>query len=550
MASTQANVIDLLHAIDEDPSDKDARHELKPRLLDPEHLTHDKELGSAVEEFLQGRLPEAQPVPPKDQLTWANCIDQQRCYPYDIRKPTSLDDLVQAVRDGIQGKHHVRAVGSGHSFSDVAPTDGILLDPHGMKSVLPMESATLKNPGSPSHLFRVESGIMIKDLNAALWQAGLALANMGAYDGQTLAGAISTGTHGTGITLGPIASSVRSLVLVAGDATVYQIEPASGITDASKFAPGPHNVVLKQDDAWFRTALVSMGCTGLVYSYTLAVDPAFFLRETRTLDTWENLRGQLPHGAASPIVTGPRHFEIDLNPYPVDGQHLAVVTVREPDSATTASGTRGWQNWLSGMLAACPFAGRFLVGFLNHLAVLSPYIIDSALRTLPDSGYVDRSYAVMNIGKVDEARAYALELSLRADDSLVAQVDAVLRVLGDATRKGWYMAGPVALRFVAPAEAYLAPQEGRPTCMVEFDMLDGVTHGPELLEMVKQEIAKTGSGVRVHWGLDYLDTVTAKEVPEMYAQFPKWKGVYDELNKTGVFDSRLTDRLGISMGWK
>ena len=552
MAPSESDILDLLRTIHEHPNKIEARHELKPRLVDPERLENDKELGAAVEEFLQGRVPPPGPPPPQDRLTWANCIDQQRCYPYDIRHPTALDDLVQAVRDGIRGRHHVRAVGSGHSFSDVAPTDGILLDPHGMSQVLPPGPAAAKDlASSASYLFRVESGITIAALNEALWAAGLALANMGAYEGQTLAGAIATGTHGTGITLGPIASSVRSLVLVAGDGTVYQVEPSHGITDRATFDPGPHGVVLKQDDAWFRTVLVSMGCTGLIYSYTLAVEKKYMLRETRSVSTWEELKPQLAHGAASPLVTRPRHFEVDLNPYAVGGQHLAVVTVRDVDAAETASGTRGPWNWLSGMLAACPFAETLLVAFLNELAVLSPYVINSALKTLKDHDYVERSYVVMNIGKVDEARAYALELSLNADDTLVAQVDAIMRVLEDAAkRKRWYMAGPLALRFVAPADAYLAPQEGRATCMVEFDMLDGITHGKDLLESVKREVAKAGSGVRVHWGLDYLDTVTAQEVPEMYAQFPKWKNVYEELNKTGVFDSAFTDRLGITVGWE
>ena len=84
-----------------------------------------------------------------------------------------------------------------------------------MKSILPVDASLLIEPSTASSVFRAESGITIKALNTALDKAKRALANMGAYDGQTLAGAISTGTHGTGIGLGPIASSVRSLVLIS-----------------------------------------------------------------------------------------------------------------------------------------------------------------------------------------------------------------------------------------------------------------------------------------------------------------------------------------------
>src|SRR5207253_7967672 len=95
-------------------------------------------------------------------------------------------------------------------------------------------------------LFETEAGIRVRDLNDALWNAGLGLVNMGGYDGQTMAGVISTSTHGSGITFGPLASQVESLTLVTANGKTYRIEPAGGITDPARWAVRHPDIELKQ----------------------------------------------------------------------------------------------------------------------------------------------------------------------------------------------------------------------------------------------------------------------------------------------------------------
>jgi hypothetical protein len=480
---------------------------------------------------------------------WSNCIGEQSCDPVEKLYPKSLQDLRNAVNLGREKKLNVRAVGSGHSFSNVAPTDGILLDPKGMNRILPVDVASLRDPGLKSNLFSVESGITIKDLNTALDKAGLALINMGAYDGQTLAGAISTGTHGKGLSLGPIASSVRSLTLVSETGKVYQIEPAGGISDPATFGNNHTYIELVQNDDWFNSAVIAMGCLGLIYSYTLAVMPAYYLKEKRSLDTWENVKTQLamqPNGPFPTVLTSNRHFEIDINPYAVDDVHSCIVQTTNIVAATHASGSRGFANWLAGLLASWPAAENFLVDILNSLPFLSPEIVNSALKSLVDDNYIDKSFIVLSIGAVDNVKALAMELSFPVDEQLVENIDNVLSVFADeAKSRKWYLAGPIALRFVAESQAFLAPMQGRATCMVELDMLVGVTSGKDLLKAVKARMATEYPLLRVHWGLD-LDTVDGEEVKRTYEMFPKWLDMYRELNASGMWDGRFTERLGIS----
>lgn len=479
--------------------------------------------------------------------TWKNCIGNQVCTPASILRPTSLQELLDAVNQA-RGHRTVRAVGSGHSFSDVAVTDGVLLDPHGMSQVLRLDTSVLKDPSAARTLFSVQSGITIANLNQALDAAGLALINMGAYDAQTLAGAISTGTHGTGTTLGPIASSVRSLVLVTESGTVYQLEPSNGISDPAKFAARYPGIILKQDDDWFHSNVIAMGCMGLIYAYTLEVMPAYHLVENRTLTTWEQLKPQLrdaPPGQLPALVTSHRHFEIDVNPYAVNGAHKCIVVTRDLHTGP-ASGSRGFSNWVSGLLAQLPLVQETLVALLNAFPQMIPHVVDTALETLKDSNYIDKSYKVLNLGAANEASAYAIELSFDAA-RFVDSIDQLLSLFAEyAKGHNWYQTGPIGIRFTAPAQAYLAPQYGRITCMAEMAMLTGTRNGMNLLEAIEQLMCAE-KDVRVHWGLE-LDTLQGGQIPMMYPQYARWLSVYRQLNSTGMFDNSFTTRLGISMG--
>ena len=539
MASPEISSHELLLHLQKEPDNEDLIDEVATRINDPAHQNDIEHAAYAVM---------------KKQPSWSNCIDQQKCNPKKLLQPSSRSDLLNAVKEGISEGLHVRAVGSGHSFSNVCPTDGILLDPHRMKAILPVDASLLFDPSMASSLFCAESGITIKALNKALDKAQKALVNMGAYDGQTLAGAISTGTHGTGISLGPIASSVRSLVLVSENKTIYQIEPTKGITDPTKFAKARPDIVLKQDDDWFNSNVVAMGCMGLIYSYTLEVMDAYYLQESRILDTWEGLTSRSGKDSLTAWLADPnvRHFEVDINPYAVAGVHSCVKIIRKEDKGP-AKGSRGIANWVSGILASCPVADWLVVHFLNWFPTLCPRIINSALKTLADNDYVDKSYVVMNIGAVDNVKAMALELSFDATGAatdpskLVSKINNLLSTFHNAaTNQKWYLAGPVALRFVAESDAYLAPQAGRTTCMAELDLLVGIKNGENLLKEVKSAVCLKGSGVRVHWGLD-IDTVTGDEVHDMFPQYDRWLSVYRQLNTSGMFNSVFTDRLGISV---
>ena len=142
---------------------------------------------------------------------WTNWAGDQRCQPAAVERPTAVGEVVGAIERAVAAGRSVRVAGSGHSFTAAVLTDGALLSLDRMGALLDADPA--------SGLVRVQAGITLRALSQALAEHGLALPNLGDIDEQSIAGAISTATHGTGVTLPNLSAQVRALRLVtaAGD---------------------------------------------------------------------------------------------------------------------------------------------------------------------------------------------------------------------------------------------------------------------------------------------------------------------------------------------
>jgi len=160
----------------------------------------------------------------------------------------------------------VRAVGAGHSWSDVALTDGYLVEPRRLSGLLDLDDGTLRAGVERSTLARVLGGTHLSQLNPALESQGQALPNMGGYDAQTISGVIATSTHGSGLRWGPFPDLVRSLDMVVAGGEVVRVEPADGITDPARFG-GDRTLI--QDDDTFRAAICGIGTLGLVHAVVI-----------------------------------------------------------------------------------------------------------------------------------------------------------------------------------------------------------------------------------------------------------------------------------------
>jgi len=469
---------------------------------------------------------------------WHNHTGNQSCSPQQIVAPGSLGDLIDVVLKAEGKGTTVRAVGAGHSWSDVALTDGYLLEPDNLSGVTRPNGEALKEAARQQRLVRVLGGTPIQALNDELDRMGLALPNMGGYDAQTIAGVVSTSTHGSGLGFGPFPSLVRSLDLVVSGGKALRLEPAGGPTDPDAFADDTLQLV--QDDTKFAAAVCGIGTMGLVHSLLLEVREKFWLNEIRTLSTWEALRDTLTEDG---VLGEGDHYELFLNPYAQsDGRHRALITRRrdcpEPQDVPHDKLER---HPLTELQSSLPLTGVLLRFLARRLPSLMAKRFDSVLAGMCDDGYANVSYKVFNIGEANHLPAYSMELGVAVDGSHLEAVDRILDIARRRADEGLYHSSPISLRFVAPSSAYASMMYGQATMMIELIMVDGSRGGYALLEGYESRLANLG--VRPHWG--QYNTLTPERVKALYPQWEKWLAVEGELNESGVFDSPFTKRIGV-----
>lgn len=482
---------------------------------------------------------------------WENTANNQFTSPHKFERPTSREELLAIVRRAIAEKRHARALGSGHSFSDVALTDDYLIDMHGLDKVLPLEPSVLRGGVDPATLFRVESGITLRVLNRSLCEQKLALVNMGAYDIQTISGAISTGTHGSGSRLGPLCDAVESIELVDGTGELVIIEPSGGITEparyAARFPDGPRLLV---DDDLFYSAVVSMGSMGIVYAYILRVRPQFLLKETRTLKEWNEVRRELLDG----VYTRFAHYEVYVNPYTVHGKRWCLETRREETAEPARSVEGESRNPISTLVTRFRFVDRILLWVFQRLSPLTPWFIKGSLDSLSDKQYVDLSFKVFNLGDANHIPAISSELAFGTAPlpgqelpAYLAAVDRLLELAAEQSEHGRWHTSPFSLRFVRASKHYLAPQYGRETCMIEIPFLNGTPGAWDLLRYYERRLAEYGA--RPHWGQNHF-LVNYESTAAAYEKFPAFIASFGRLNPDATFDNSFTQRLSLRTALK
>src|SRR3954462_4050945 len=173
---------------------------------------------------------------------WSNWAGDQRCEPAARVEPSSAEELGEAL----DGASRVRVAGSGHSFSEIALTDGVQVSLARMNRVLDSDG---------DGLVRVQGGIRLHELGIELARRGLAMENLGDVDAQTLAGALATGTHGTGVGFRNLSSNIEGMRLVTAD----------GVTEVS-------------DGDELKAARVSLGALGAATEIKLRCQPLYTLR--------------------------------------------------------------------------------------------------------------------------------------------------------------------------------------------------------------------------------------------------------------------------------
>ncbi|MEZ4943635.1 MAG: FAD-binding protein [Saprospiraceae bacterium] len=248
---------------------------------------------------------------------------------YDSRLAAynAMTDAVQNfIRQAIADNTTVRALGAGWSLSRVAATPGRMLNTKALNLIFNITPGSVAPAyaGAPDHLLLAQCGVSIQELNRFLEQKKQCLPTSGASNGQTIAGALSTGTHGAAFDVGAIPEFVVGLHLITGPDRHIWLERASYPVIADALAQRL-NAELIRDDALFNAALVSFGSFGFIHGVLLETEPLYLLESHRLRLPFDarmqQLMGSLDFDRAVGLPQGtgrPFHFQVTLNPYDLD----------------------------------------------------------------------------------------------------------------------------------------------------------------------------------------------------------------------------------------
>jgi L-gulono-1,4-lactone dehydrogenase len=424
---------------------------------------------------------------------WSNWTGDQRCSPAEIVRPRDRDELVAAIGSVAEAGHKVSVAGSGHSFTEAALTDGTLVDVGEVSGVIDAD------PGSG--LVKVGAGTVLADLNEELDRFGLAMENLGDIDRQTVAGAIATGTHGTGARLRNISAQVEAVELIDGAGNVRELGGA--------------------DADLLRAARVGVGALGAVSAVTLRCVPAFILKRVDTAEPREEVLDGFDKRAE-----GNDHFELFTFPYAdsalVLERNRAEGPPRPRGRAAAYLNDIVLENWALEALSA---AGRLMPRAIPVLSRLAAALASGG-RTVNRS---DRVFASER-----RVRFTEMEYGIPRQHG----PDAARRVIEWVRANRYPVFFPIEMRVAAGDDALLSPSHERDTAYIAVHQYRGMEWRPyfEAVEEIMREY-----GGRPHWGKRHFQT--AATLAPLYPRWDAFQAARDELDPDRLFSNEYALRV-------
>lgn len=424
--------------------------------------------------------------------TWVNWAGEQRCQPAVTESPGSRDELAEVIRRAGKDGHVVRVAGAGHSFTDAVLTDGTLISLDRLNRVLDIDRST--------GLVRVEAGARLHQLNPLLWDNGLAFANLGDIDKQSIAGATSTATHGTGGRRFNISAALHSIELTLADGSTIEVNEAD------------------DPEAW-HAARVGVGALGVISAVTVRAEPAFVLEGVdRGLPLDEVLADLDAH------VDGNDHFEFFSFPH----SDIAMTRANNRTEAAPKPKSRAGE-WVDQILI-----NNHVFELALRLGRARPSLIprmNRAISAIGASGHrLDRSYKVFASPRL--TKFTEMEYAIPREHA----ADAVRKVREIAHR--YDVSFPLEVRFVAADDAFLSPSSGRATCYLAVHVYRGMPWEPFFREV---EAVMDGYMGRPHWGKRHFQT--ADTLRQRYPDWDRFQAVRARLDPEGRFTNGYVDRV-------
>lgn len=426
--------------------------------------------------------------------TWTNWGQCATANPASQAHPSSTAEVVALVRAAAAAGQKVKAVGASHSFTPIAVTDGMLLHLDRMRNVIGWDLEHDR--------VRVQAGISLRDLNPILKGRGLAFPNLGDVDPQSVAGAVSTGTHGTGGELFGIAKAIVGVQLVTATGDVLEIDESHEFFGASR---------------------VTLGALGIITEVTLQCVPAFLLHAREEPMALPEVFDRLDE-----LIAANDHFEFYW--FPHTEKALIKRNNRVP-GGTDRQPIGRFKHWLDDeFLSNEAFDVINRVG--RHRPALIPRINNFSGSMLSAREYTDDSYNVF----VSPRRVKFRESEFAVPRYSLVDVLSELRSWLDAGHE--QISFPIEVRFTAADDVWMSTGHERDNAYVAVHQYFRSDYTRYF--NAAQSIFTAHEG-RPHWGK--LHTLGADYFRDRYARFDDFVAIRDQLDPTRLFSNAYLDRV-------
>jgi L-gulonolactone oxidase len=429
------------------------------------------------------------------KTTVRNWARNQTCVPAAVRKSSSTDEVASIVAEASRSGRRVKAIGAGHSFTAAAMTNGVLLTLDGMDGVEHVDAAAGR--------VTVQAGIRLRELCDKLAAVGLAMPNLGDINSQSIAGAISTATHGTGADLGNLATTIVGMELVDGSGNVVACDDATTRPDL------------------LRVARVGVGALGIVTKVTIQCVPAFNLHARETIEVLDDVLDDFDEFATSAEhaefywMPGTRRCQVKRN-------HRTTEPARPQSRLAYVRDKYVAENAAFGLV--CRIGRRF--------PTQAPRLAKLVASAPSERDLVDRSDHIFCSPR--RVRFVEMEYGIPVE----AIPEAVRRIRDLSTKLSFPPLFPIEVRVSAADDIPLSTGHGRANGWIAVHQYHGAPY--ESYFQGVEAIMDEYDG-RPHWGkLHYQSAATLRT---RYPLWDEFAAVRAELDPGGTFRNEYLDRV-------
>lgn len=428
--------------------------------------------------------------------TWQNWARSVKIRPASVERPRTAEGVQRAVQAAIAHDLQIKAVGAGHSFTGIAVAPGVLLELDDMQGLVSVDSDRRR--------VTLLAGTRLHRIPRLLAPYGLAMENLGDIDRQSISGAISSGTHGTGARFGGLATQVVGAILIAADGEFLTVSE----TENAELLPA---------------VALGLGALGILVEITLQCVPAFVMHAVDEPVPLDEVLSTLDER-----VSAVDHFEFYW--FPHTDVALTKRQTRLPES-TPRKPLPTVVRWIdetllsNGVYRAVCAAGQVL-------PAITPPFSRLAVKLTGDREYTDLSHRVLTQSR--NVRFREMEYALPAKNVLPA-FEAIRALIAE---RGWKIEFPVEVRFAAADDRWFSTAYERESGYIAVHRYwrADTTAYFEAVERICLE-----HGGRPHWGK--LHTLDAAQLRERYPRFDDFAAVRDRLDPSRRFTNRYLDRV-------